>query len=202
MDTSKTKGRPREFDMNEVLDAMVSVFWEKGYEGTSLADILDATGLQKGSLYKAFDNKQEMFQKALERYIATTHADQKEVIENAGSPLAGIEAMLKKVVAEACSKENDHRGCLAVRSMMDRTSHDDSVVDILNACVSSAEKGLTGLIEVGQATGEIRDDLSAKMLAEALYCLTSGMLATSRIARTKARTDRLVAFGVEMLTAQ
>ena len=202
MDTSKTKGRPREFDMDEVLDAMVDVFWEKGYEGTSLTDILDATGLQKGSLYKAFDNKQEMFQKALERYIAKIHSDQRETIEKAGSPLAGIEAMLKKVVAEACSKENDHRGCLAVRSMMDRTSHDDGVLHVLNACVSSAEKGLTELIEAGQANGEIRDDLSAKMLAEALYCLTSGMLATSRIARTKARTDRLVAFGAEMLLAK
>ncbi len=196
------KGRPREFDMNEVLDAMMNVFWEKGYEGTSLADILDATGLQKGSLYKAFENKQEMFQKALERYIANNHADKKEIIEKADSPLSGIEAMLKKVVAEACSKENDHRGCLAVRSMMDRTSHDEGVVDILDACVSSAEKGLTELIEAGQAIGEIRNDLSAKMLAEALYCLTSGMLATSRITRTKARTDRLVAFGVEMLSAR
>lgn len=201
MNTSKMKGRPREFDIDEVLDAMVNVFWDKGYEGTSLADILDATGLQKGSVYKAFRNKQEMFQKAIEHYIAKTHGDKKEVIKNAESPLVGIEAMLKKVVAEACSKDNDHRGCLAVRSMMDCTSHDEGVIDILKTSVASAEKGLTELIEAGQAIGEIRNDLSAKMLAEALYCLMSGMLATSRITKTKARTDRLVVFGVEMLKA-
>ena len=199
MKKSGTRGRPREFDMNEALDAMVHVFWEKGYEGTSLSDILEATGLQKGSLYKAFKDKQEMFQKALERYVAKTHADKKEIVEKVDSPLAGIEAMLKKVVAEACSKENDHRGCLAVRSMADRTSHNESVVNILSACVSTAEKGLAELIQAGQASGELRNDLPAKMLAEALYCFISGMLATSRITTTKARTDRLVAFGVEML---
>lgn len=196
------KGRPREFEMDEVLDAMIGVFWEKGYEGTSLSDILEATGLQKGSLYKAFDNKLDMFQKSLERYISANHASVGEVIAKAGSPLAGIEAMLKQIVTESCSKANDYRGCLAVRSMMDRTAHDENVVGVLSNCVSSAEKGLTELIEAGQAIGEIRNDQSAKMLAEALYCFTSGMLATARITKNKARSDRLVAFGVEMLSAR
>ena len=199
MDASKTKGRPREFEMDDVLDAMMGIFWEKGFEGTSLADILDATGLQKGSLYKAFASKREMFQKALARYISVTHADTRRVIEAADRPLEGIEAMLKRVASEACSKRNDYRGCLAVKSMMDRTSHDEGVVEILKASVASAEKGLAELIEAGQAVGEIRNDLSAKTLAEALYCMTSGMLATSRITTTKARNDRLVAFAVEML---
>ena len=140
-----------------------------------------------------------MFQKALAHYVSAIHAETKEVIESAGSPLAGIEAMLKQVATEACGKRHDHRGCLAIKSMMDRTSHDDEVVEILKATVASAEKGLAELIEAGQATGEIRNDLSAKALAEAVYCLTSGMLATSRITTTRARNDRLVAFGVEML---
>lgn len=202
MNTNKPIGRPREFSIDEALEAMVHVFWEKGYEGTSLSDILDSTGLQKGSLYKAFDNKHEMFLKALERYIAKTHADKKELIQKASSPLAGIEAMLKKVVEESCSKSSDFRGCLAVRSMMDRTSHDDDVLEILKSSVASAEKGLTELIEAGQAAGEIRCDQPARTLAEVLYCLMSGMLATSRIATKKARTDRLVAFGIAMLEAK
>lgn len=193
------KGRPREFDMEHVLGAMMSVFWEKGFEGASLADLLNATGLQKGSLYKAFHSKQEMFQQALTHYVSAIHAETKQVVEAAGSPLAGIEAMLKKVAVDACGKRNGHRGCLAIKSMMDRTSHDAEVVEILKAAIASAEKGLAELIEAGQAAGEIRNDLSAKALAEALYCLTSGMLATSSIATTKARTDRLVAFGVESL---
>ena len=194
-------GRPREFEMHEALEAMAAVFWERGYEGTSLADILEATGLQKGSLYKAFANKQEMFEKSLQHYIERTHAEKGEILHAANSPLAGIEALLRNIAAESCSKKNDFRGCLAVRSMMDRTSHDESVVNTLANCVSSAEKGLTDLIRAGQELGEIRSDMPAKMLAESLYCFTSGMLATTRIAPTKARTDRLVKFGVEMLKA-
>ncbi|MEM7474510.1 MAG: TetR/AcrR family transcriptional regulator [Planctomycetota bacterium] len=199
MNTSKTMGRPREFDMDEVLDAMVGVFWEKGYEGTSLSDILEATGLQKGSIYKAFQNKQEMFEKALERYLRLLHAETQAVVEKASSPLAGIEAMLKRVVEESCSKQSDFRGCLAVRSMADRTAHAERAIEILQAAVASAEKGLANLIEAAQSQGEIRCDLSAKSLAEALYCYISGMLATSRITTSKARTERLVSFALHML---
>ena len=60
---------PREFDMDEALDAAMSVFWEKGYEGTSMADLMAATGLHKGSIYKAFTDKHDLFVKALKRYL-------------------------------------------------------------------------------------------------------------------------------------
>lgn len=60
--------RPREFDEEEVLDLALRAFWENGYEGTSLADLLEATGLTKSSLYGAFVNKETLFRKVLERY--------------------------------------------------------------------------------------------------------------------------------------
>ncbi|AMB87614.1 TetR family transcriptional regulator [Pseudomonas agarici] len=60
--------RPREFDENEVLQAALQVFWEKGYEGTSLSDLLEAMGLTKSSLYKAFSSKEALFRRVVERY--------------------------------------------------------------------------------------------------------------------------------------
>ena len=61
-------GRPREFDEDEVLQASLRVFWEKGYEGTSLSDLMAATGLTKSSLYKAFGSKEALFWRVVERY--------------------------------------------------------------------------------------------------------------------------------------
>ena len=61
--------RPREFDMDEALDAAISTFWTQGYEATSMTDLMEATGLHKGSLYKAFDDKHDLFMKSLSRYL-------------------------------------------------------------------------------------------------------------------------------------
>ncbi len=60
-----TMGRPREFDVDEALTKIMAVFWAKGFEGSSLSDLVAATGLKKGSLYAAFGDKRAMYLKAL-----------------------------------------------------------------------------------------------------------------------------------------
>ncbi|SDE30088.1 TetR/AcrR family transcriptional regulator [Auraticoccus monumenti] len=63
-------GRPREFDVDEALDDAMQVFWEKGYEGASLAELTAAMGITKPSMYAAFGNKEQLFRRAVERYTA------------------------------------------------------------------------------------------------------------------------------------
>ncbi len=60
--------RPREFDRDEVLDKAIEVFWTQGYDGTSVQDLVDAMGIQRGSLYAAFGDKHQLFLEALDRY--------------------------------------------------------------------------------------------------------------------------------------
>jgi AcrR family transcriptional regulator len=62
--------RPRRFDETEVIDKALQVFWRQGYEGTSLSDLLDATGLTKSSLYAAFGSKADLFRRVVEHYHA------------------------------------------------------------------------------------------------------------------------------------
>jgi AcrR family transcriptional regulator len=68
MSKHQGRGRPREFDEDEVLYAALRLFWEKGYEGTLLSDLMAATGLTKSSLYKAFGSKEAFFWRVVERY--------------------------------------------------------------------------------------------------------------------------------------
>ena len=67
---ARPRGRPREFDRDDVLGHAMTLFWEKGFEASSLSDIVEATGLNKSSLYNAFGSKSELFSTALERYVA------------------------------------------------------------------------------------------------------------------------------------
>jgi AcrR family transcriptional regulator len=62
-------GRPREFDADKALGLALQVFWRKGYEGASMADLTETMGITKPSLYAAFGNKEELFRKALDRYV-------------------------------------------------------------------------------------------------------------------------------------
>src|SRR3569833_2763724 len=61
-------GRPREFDIEKALDAALCVFWRKGYEGASYADLTEATGVERPALYSAFGNKEALFRRVLARY--------------------------------------------------------------------------------------------------------------------------------------
>ena len=67
--------RTREFDTDQVLDAAMQTFWRHGYEATSLADLMDATGLQKGSIYKACGDKHSLFVATLQRYLDGMYED-------------------------------------------------------------------------------------------------------------------------------
>lgn len=69
---SRQRGRPRSFDTDAALDAAVLVFWEKGYDGTSLTDLTSAMGINRPSLYATYGNKRDLFIRAIDRY-ATTH---------------------------------------------------------------------------------------------------------------------------------
>lgn len=69
-EVKKSRGRPRVFDMDEALDMALKIFWARGYEGASIAELTETIGVSKPSLYAAFGNKEELFYKALMRYAS------------------------------------------------------------------------------------------------------------------------------------
>ncbi len=83
-------GRPREFDVEQVLDAAMKAFWANGYESTSLADLVSVTGLHKGSLYQAFGDKHSLFIQTLNRYLQNIRHHKNQILMQADTPLGGI----------------------------------------------------------------------------------------------------------------
>jgi TetR/AcrR family transcriptional repressor of nem operon len=118
--------RPRSFDPDEALDAARDVFWQKGFQGTSLDDITAATGLAKPSLYAAFGDKSALFLKVLDRYHARIVANAERILDEGPSARDAIERWLKGFVP-FCSGIKGSRGCLSVNTGADGVSDQKEV---------------------------------------------------------------------------
>jgi AcrR family transcriptional regulator len=118
--------RPRSFDPDEALDLARDVFWQRGFQGTSLDDITAATGLAKPSLYAAFGDKNALFLKVLERYHARIVAQAERIINDGPSARDAVHRWLTGFVP-FCSGAKGERGCLSVNTAADGAAEQKEV---------------------------------------------------------------------------
>jgi AcrR family transcriptional regulator len=110
---TRSRGRPRQFDEETALDQLTALFWRKGYSQTSLADLVDASGMHKPSLYRVFGTKEELFATILHRYFAARMDMFATLIDHAGPGVDGIHTFLSLVRDDVVSGTSQH-GCLLV----------------------------------------------------------------------------------------
>ncbi|MEM8799586.1 MAG: TetR/AcrR family transcriptional regulator [Pseudomonadota bacterium] len=119
-------GRPREFDEGSALASILDVFWEKGFDGTSLSDLVEATGVRKASLYKSFGNKQSMYRHALGLYEARFIASAAEDLAAEGSLKERLDRFLSLPI-NARWRDLDLRGCFLCNASADVAVLDEDV---------------------------------------------------------------------------
>jgi TetR/AcrR family transcriptional repressor of nem operon len=113
--------RPKTFDVDDVLDRAVDLFWVNGFAATSMEDLVNHLGINRGSLYSTFGSKQELYERALERYLTSGQHRFAETISDPAIPLR--EALSALLTSSA--KKTDHRGCLLVNTTMERNATDE-----------------------------------------------------------------------------
>jgi TetR/AcrR family transcriptional repressor of nem operon len=107
--------RPVKFNKLDVLDRALEVFWEKGYEATSLSDLIDAMALSKSSFYNTFDNKHQIFIEALCRYNECMAAPLRESLSESSSGLEFIRALFTEIIGQA-EASSGLKGCFLVNT--------------------------------------------------------------------------------------
>ncbi len=182
--------RPREFDEDRVLDAAMHTFWRKGYEGTSAQDLVDATGLGRGSLYAAYANKHGIFEQALRHYHkrAQGHVDQ---LRKPGSTLERLRELMLGIV-ETDLSASEKRGCLATNSAIELASRDPHVADLVRGNFDILARGIEETIRRGQNAGEIRSTADARALALFVFNAVQGLRVLTSTAPAQDR-DKLTA---------
>ena len=168
--------RPRQFDTDDVLERVMNLFMAKGYEATSMRDLVAETGLHRASLYAAFGNKQQIFQAALDRYIDEVVDATIEHMRKAPRARAGIEQLVRGIVNSAACGTGYH-GCLMVNTTVEASCHNEDVVARLRRSYQLFEQAFSDCVARAQRQGDIdseRDPVAtARFLIAGIHGLQS-----------------------------
>ncbi|MFG6433062.1 TetR/AcrR family transcriptional regulator [Roseateles sp. LYH14W] len=156
--------RTKEFEPDEIADAAMKVFWQRGYAATSIQDLVDGTGLSRSSLYSTFENKQGLYQHALRRYQTVTQANVELLASPEASPKALIRQLLMRIIEDELS-DPLRRGCLVANATLEMAGQDDAVAELVAHNFQHLKKALEKLIQRGQQSGELSAVKSPRALA-------------------------------------
>lgn len=184
------RGRPREFDPEQALSAALQVFWRRGYEGASLAELTEAMGITKPSLYACFGNKEALFRKALDLYERDKLCYIKSALEE---PTAkGVAERLLRGSLAIQTGVNDPQGCLGVISTVGATTHAECIRDEVIARRASSDRALVERFERARDEGDLPAGVEPQALACYLSTVTQGMAVQAGAGVPRDLLERLV----------
>ncbi len=176
--------RTKAFDEADVLDRAMKVFWRRGYQATTLAELLDAMRLSKSSFYETFGTKRDLLLTAMRRYAGTGMSGLIAPLLEPDASRPEIEKTLARMVRHARSAEG-RRGCLVNNTLGEVAPNDPVVFEATREILEHLERILTAVVARAQKKGEITRKESASALAHFLANSIGGLNLAA-----KARPDR------------
>ncbi len=158
-----TIGRPREFDTDQALEAAMRQFWSKGYEATSLQNLLEVMEVSKSSFYETFGSKHELLEQCLTLYANTLIASLREELRQAKTGLSFIDKVLMSLIDEATAK-SEKCGCLLVNTTNELAQRDKIIAKL----VANGTKSLQGVFEEAVRRGQKEGNIPLNKTPEAL----------------------------------
>jgi len=166
-------GRPREFDPDVFLNTALNCFWQNGYQATSMADLMKASGLASASIYKLYPDKRAIYLAALQRYIDEgTLRTKKRSAEM--SPEAALRETLE-FAAQLSSAPAGERGCFTIAAASELLPGDEEVKAKVSAKFKNIINELECILLRGQQQHVFRRDEEARVVAKSLFMMIEGM---------------------------
>ncbi|MHB1676239.1 MAG: TetR/AcrR family transcriptional regulator [Sulfuriferula sp.] len=167
-------GRPLEFDPDAALEAAVGLFWRKGYENTSLQDLLAVMGISRSSFYQAFGSKQRLFAQCMRHYQETLSSQLRQGLAAAESGRCFIADFMHSVLDEACAPGGS-RGCLLFNTANEFAQRDVAIASEVTQGIERFREVLLAAVTRAQSEGEINAKLAPAILASYLVSSMSGL---------------------------
>ena len=169
----------KSFDESEVIDKVMHVFWEKGYAAASISDITAATGLKRGSLYNAFEGKDDLFLRSLQKYDTEYRCTAQRMVEQIENPVEAISAFFALIVKSTLD-DPDRKGCLLVNTSLDIAVHDQQTKKLVAVAFQAIAKFFETSIRRGQELGEIPCSVQPRPTAKTLVSCLVGIRVLGR----------------------
>lgn len=192
-------GRPRTFDRDQAIEDAMHLFWENGYESTSLSQLKAgiATGISAPSFYAAFGSKEALFQECVQRYLSTYAQVTECLWDSALPPREAIETALRRSAKMQCERGHP-KGCMVALGVMSAPSEEHAGVTApLTRSRTRTRNGFAACVQRGIASGELRAEVAAAALSAVF---DSFLLGLSTLARDGVRHAAMEAAITQVLT--
>lgn len=190
--------RTKEFDPDAALQAAMELFWAKGYEATSVADLVEHLGIGRGSLYATFGDKHQLYLAALRRY-QETQPPFVELLSQPGPVLPAVRALVERYAEEAAC-DTERRGCMLVNAATERLPADRQVARVVEAGWDTLETALTAALIRARAQGELSPDKDPRALARFLLVVLQGIRVVGKGEASASRVRDAAAQAFAILT--
>ena len=190
--------RTKEFDERQALVKAMLVFWEKGYEGTSIQDLERAMGLKRTSIYNAFGNKRRLFERIVACYKESVMAELVAAMDGAPDIREGVRRLLNGAI-EMHFDEANPGGCLVVLSVLESEQIDAKARAELEKTLHDMKAMLQSRLSRARKAGELPADLDAGGMANTIAATLAGMMVLGKASFSKAALKKTVNQVVRLL---
>lgn len=188
--------RSKEFEENEVLDKAMKLFWEQGYEKTSMSDLVEHMGIHRRSIYDTFTDKRTLFFKAMERFGNRTDAKLAAGVKQAKTAKEALHFIFDYM---SSTEEGEPSGCMFVNSAVEMACRDEDVDAKAIGAFEKVEQLLVELVTWGQENGEFSTQYGAQELAEYLHNALIGIRVMARTSVPKEKLERISTMSMLLL---
>ena len=180
----------KQFDADEVLNKAMQAFWERGYEATSMQDLVDRTGVNRGSLYATYGDKRDLFLAALRMYDDRMRRGMLADLEARCEPRDAIRSVFQAFVREV--SEGGSRGCFLTNTALELAQHDAEIGRVVATAQSEMEAFFARMIKKGKSGGEIPAHVKPVDCARGLLASSLGLVVLTRSRPDKALLRSIV----------
>ncbi|MFD1176510.1 TetR/AcrR family transcriptional regulator [Paenibacillus puldeungensis] len=188
--------RSKEFEEKEVLDKAMRLFWEQGYEKTSMTELVEHMGIHRRSLYDTFGDKHSLFLKAMDRFDDKISAALAGGVRRSKTASEALQFIFSFMID---GDEDSPAGCLMVNSAVELAARDVEVDNKATKAFTTAEQLLKEIILWGQREGEFTSTYNAEELAEYLHNVWIGLRVMARTSASKEKLHRITHISMKLL---
>ncbi|MFG2129348.1 TetR/AcrR family transcriptional regulator [Streptomyces sp. NPDC048751] len=179
--------RSKEFDPDAVLQSALELFWRRGYEATSMADLVAHLGIGRASIYATYGNKHDLYLKALDRYGEKQNPELVRELSQPGPALPAVRALVRRFAAEAADDTCRTRGCFVTNTAAELAPHDPAAARRVELGWEHLETLLHSALVRARAQDELPADRDPRALARMLLVLMQGLRVVGKASPDPAR---------------